>query len=196
MNDLKLNKRKCAKGHSAKRERKHGLVPGVLYGKEVSNLLFEIGELELSREISASGEHGMVNYNLDGSNGSALLKEVQRDPVSHKIIHIDLEDVEKNRKIESEVPINYIGEEWLSKKGAILQKEKATVKVSCKASELPKNFSIDVSMASSGAVYRLSDLEIGEEISIVDDIKSVIASISNEKRLVAELDQEDINVKE
>ncbi|MGG7176173.1 50S ribosomal protein L25 [Clostridium paraputrificum] len=196
MNSLKLENRKVTSGHGARRERKNGIVPGVLYGKDIKNLLFEVGELELCREISSSGQHGMLNFNMDGKDSSALLKEVQRDPVTHKIIHIDLEECGENEIIQSEVPINFIGEEWLSKKGAVLQKEKDLVRVSCKANELPKSIKVDVSKGSMGSVYRYSDLEIGNEISIVNDMEGVVASISNEKKLTSDLGTEEIIEKE
>ena len=65
MNNLNLIKRENKTSHWAKKERRAGKVPGVLYGKGVSNLLFEIGELELCREISSTGEHGIINYNIE-----------------------------------------------------------------------------------------------------------------------------------
>ena len=52
--------------------------------------MFEVSELELNREVSNIGEHGVLNFSLDNEEKKALIKEVQRDPVTHKIIHIDL----------------------------------------------------------------------------------------------------------
>lgn len=196
MNSLDLTKRQMKSGHYAKRERRHGLVPGVLYGKKIGNLLFEVGEMELVNEISFSGEHGILNYNLNGNNERAIVKEVQRDPVSHKIIHIDLERIAKNEQIQSEVPIQFLGEDWLNKRGAVLQKERGVVKVSCSADDLPKSIKIDVSKGELGAVYRNKDLEIGKEIAIVDNIDGVIASISNERKVTSELLKEEIEEKE
>ena len=173
-----------------------GLVPGILYGKKIGNVLVEVGEMELGKEISSSGEHGILNYNINGNNERAILKEVQRDPVSHKIIHIDLERISENEQIQLEVPIQFLGEEWLNKRGAVLQKEKAVVKVSCRADALPKAIKIDVSKGEVGAVYRYKDLEIAEEISIIDNIDGVIASISNEHKLTSELLKEEMEEKE
>ncbi|MDS0527281.1 50S ribosomal protein L25 [Clostridium sp. SHJSY1] len=192
MNNLNLIERNLSSGHSARRERRNGLVPGVLYGKKIGNFLFEVGELELGRELSSRGEHGIINFNFNGNEEMALLKEVQRDPVSHRIIHIDLEEIGANKEIQSEVPIQFTGEEWLNNKGAVLQKEKAVVKVSCKPDKLPKSIKMDVSKGELGAVYRFSDLEISEEISIIDDIQTVIASISNEKRLTSQLSEQEM----
>lgn len=196
MNNLCLNERNLNKGHNAKRERREGLVPGVIYGKKINNLLFEVGALELAREIASVGDHGMINYTLNGNEEKALIKEVQRDPVSHKIIHIDLEEVSGNERVQSEVPIQFVGEEWLNSRGAVLQKERAVVKVDCKVDELPKSVKIDVSQGELGKLYRFGDLELGSEISILDDLKGVIASISNERKLVSDLqaEQNDTNV--
>lgn len=196
MNNLCLNERNLNKGHNTKRERREGLVPGVIYGKKINNLLFEVGALELAREIASVGDHGMINYTLNGNEEKALIKEVQRDPVSHKIIHIDLEEVSGNERVQSEVPIQFVGEEWLNSRGAVLQKERAVVKVDCKVDELPKSVKIDVSQGELGKLYRFGDLELGSEISILDDLKGVIASISNERKLVSDLqaEQNDTNV--
>lgn len=191
MNNLCLKERNLGKGHNAKRERKEGYIPGVIYGKKINNLLFEVSDLELAREISSVGDHGMLNFTINGSEEKALIKEVQRDPVSHKIIHIDLEEVSGNEEIQSEVPIQFVGEEWLNNRGAVLQKEKMVVKVNCRADKLPKSVSIDVSQGKLGDLYRFGDLELGCEISIVDDLQGVIASISNERKLVSDLQVEE-----
>lgn len=196
MNTLYLKKRENKTSHWAKKERRSGLVPGVIYGKEIANLLFEIGELELAREICSTGEHGIVNYTLDGKENQALLKEVQRDPVSHKIIHVDLEQLNGDKDIQCEIPIQYVGEEFINKRGGVLQKEQDLVKVSCKASSLPKSVKIDVSNAAVGSVFRYADIEMGEEISILDDIKAVIASVSLEKKVVSEVMDEEIKENE
>lgn len=196
MHNIELKKRNIASGHSARRERRQGLVPGVLYGKKMGNFLFEVGELDLGRELSSSGEHGIINFSFNGKDEKALLKEVQRDPVSHKVIHIDLEEITTNKEIQSEVPIQFIGEEWLNNKGAVLQKEKAVVKVSCKPDNLPKSIKIDVSKGELGDVYRFADLEFGEEISIIDDGETVVASISNERRLTSQLLEQEMENRE
>lgn len=194
MEKLQLKDRNITKSHEARKERKHGFIPGVLYGKKVGNYLFEVGEMELGKELSSSGDHGIINYDFNGETKKGILKEVQRDPVTHKVMHIDLEAIEDHQEIQSEVPIQFIGEEWLNRKGQVLQKERSVVKVSCDSEDLPKSISIDVSKGTLGSVYKFSDLEIASELSIVDDINTVIAAISNEKKLTSELMEEEVKV--
>lgn len=186
MEYMNLKKRQDFCGNSARRERRKGYVPGVIYGKLQQNILFEISELELKREITNFGEHGIVDFSIDGTTGSGLLKSIQRDPVTHKIIHIDIEKIDDGQKVEADVPIVFIGEELLNGKGQVLQKEKDHVRISCRSDNLPKSIKMDVRKGSANKVYRFSDLEVGSEISIIDDLNKVLASISNEKRIISD----------
>ena len=186
MSNLEMNKRSIDIPNSAKKARRNGKVPGVLYGKKMNNLLFEVGELELCHEIAANGEHGVLEFNLDGEGHRGLIKEVQRDPVTNKIIHLDLEELKGKNKIISSVPIHYIGEEYLNKKGIVVQKEKDSVKVECSIEALPKYIDFNIGTGDVGSVYKFGDLEVASEISILDDLNSVIASISYERKTVVE----------
>lgn len=186
MSNLEMNKRSIDIPNSAKKARRNGKVPGVLYGKKMNNLLFEVGELELCHEIAANGEHGVLEFSLDGEGHRGLIKEVQRDPVTNKIIHLDLEELKGKNKIISSVPIHYIGEEYLNKKGIVVQKEKDSVKVECSIDALPKYIDFNIGTGDVGSVYKFGDLEVASEISILDDLNSVIASISYERKTVVE----------
>ena len=196
MSNLEMNKSPIDVPNSAKKSRKNGKVPGVLYGNKINNLLFEVGELELCHEIGINGEHGVLEFNLDGESHRGLIKEVQRDPVTNKIIHLDLEELNGKNKVISSVPIHYVGEEYLNKKGIVLQKEKDSVKVECSIESLPKYIDFNIGKGNVGSVYKFGDLEVASEISILDDLNSVIASVIYERKTVKdnnELSQSDSN---
>lgn len=192
MENLNVNQREKKARHSSKQCRRKGLVPGVLYGKGMNNFLFEIGELELNHALSVTGEHGLLNINSKEGSVDTLIKEVQRDPVSRKVIHIDLERIEGNEEIVTSIPINYVGEGYINKIGAVLQKDKDSIKVKCSPSNMPKSVDLDVAMAKPGDQFKVSDVEFGSEISIVDDLDSVLASVSYEQKIVTQevVDQE------
>lgn len=186
MNSLNLNKRDESIPNNAKKLRREGKVPGILYGKKINEFMFEVGELELCREISKNGEHGVISFDLNGKDYQGLIKDVQRDPVTHKIIHLDLEELDENKKIISNVPIYYEGEGHLNKKGMVLQKEKDSVKIECTANNLPKNIKINVNNSNNGYVYRAGDIEVAPELSIIDDLNTVIASVTYERKTVSD----------
>ena len=120
MENLQVNQREKKTRHSSRQCRRKGLVPGVIYGKGINNFLFEIGELELNHALSVTGEHGLLSINSQEGSLNTLIKEVQRDPVTRRVLHIDLEKVEGNEEIETAVPINYVGEEYINKLDAVL----------------------------------------------------------------------------
>ncbi|MBQ6820045.1 MAG: 50S ribosomal protein L25 [Clostridium sp.] len=184
MNNLNLSKRNSSIPNNAKKLRKEGKIPGIVYGGKLKEFMFEVGEIELCREIAKNGEHGILNYNINGENYKGLIKDVQRDPVSHKIIHLDLEELNNDKKIISNIPIQFEGEEYLNKNGMVLQKEKDSIKVECSADNLPKYIKFNISGSNNGTVYRIEDIEIASELSVIDDLNSVIASVSYERMVV------------
>jgi large subunit ribosomal protein L25 len=179
MENLSAVSRVKKTAHEAKKERRNGKVPGILYGKNISNMLFEIGEMELSKELIKTGEHGIVNINIDGEEHMALIKEIQKDPVNRKFMHIDLEELTNDTVVTTEVPLLFVGEDKVRRNGGILQKERNKVKVQCKGGSIPKSINIDVSALSFGDTYRLADIEFSNEISILDDKNTVIAAVAD-----------------
>ena len=178
MEFLKANTRLNSSRHFSRKLRREGKIPGILYGKGMNNIMFEVGELELNKEVLWNGEYGKLNINLNGGDITTLIKEVQRDPATNQIIHIDLEKIQEDDLVEAEVPVVFSNENNIVKSGGIVQKEKDSVRIKCKASSLPKYLNASLTRGKIGTVIRVEDLEVSEEISFVDDIKAVLASIS------------------
>ena len=177
MEELVLSKRVKGNGHSARRERRKGVIPGVIYGKEIGNALFDVDVVALEKELAVSGEHGVLKFNLDGKKGTAVIKELQKNHFVNKVIHMDLEEVSAKEKMTTEVNIKISGKGILESKGLILQVQKDLVKVTCTALDLPKEFDLDVSQGTAGTVYTLKDLVISDKVTVDDDLSSVIGSI-------------------
>ena len=192
MENLQVNQREKKTRHSSRQCRRKGLVPGVLYGKGINNFLFEIGELELNHALSVTGEHGLLSINSQEGSLNTLIKEVQRDPVTRRVLHIDLEKVEGNEEIETAVPINYVGEEYINKLDAVLQKNLDSIKVKCSPSNIPKGVNLNVGRAKPGDQFKIADVEFGNEITVVDDLNSIVASVSYDQKIITQevVDQE------
>lgn len=180
MSKLIGSKRVKASNHEAKKLRRDGKIPAVLYGMNLQNTLLAIGALELNKQISVNGEHGELIINVDGVDRKTLIKEIQREPVDHNIIHIDLEEVNADKIIVTEVPLHFVGEDIVRSNGGILQKEKDSIKVQCAEGIIPKYISIDFSNLHIGDSMKVGNVEVSEGITILDDEKSVIASIGGD----------------
>lgn len=178
MEELNLNKRINTVGHNARQERRHGKIPGVIYGEEIGNELFYVDSLALAKELSVSGEHGVLTFNFDGKKkGTAVIKEVQKNSLGNKVIHVDLEEIAANAKMHTEISIKFTGKGVLESKGLIFQTQRELVKVVCTAENLPKDVEVDISSGEAGKVYTFKDLNLGKDISILDDLSTVIGSI-------------------
>ncbi len=116
MEKLFVEKRICKNNNKI---RKEGKVPGIIYGNNLNNLMFEVGEIELNSIISQIGEHGVTDVNYEGKDYKVLVKEVQKDPVKKNVIHIDLENVTNSSNlINAEIPILFSGDELIIKREA------------------------------------------------------------------------------
>lgn len=179
--------------HDAKRERRKGFVPGVLYGKNMKNILFEMGEFELNTEINRNGEHGRLDVQIEGEAHKTLIKEVQRDPVNQKILHIDLEEINKDTVITTEVPVVFTGEDMVLKKGGYVQKEKDNLKIKCMPDNIPSSLKIDLEKMQVGDTYKVADVEFGSDITIMDDLNSAIVTINENNNKEVDLEEQSDN---
>lgn len=183
MEELNLNKRINTVGQNARQERRFGKIPGVIYGEEIGNELFYVDSLALAKELSVSGEHGVLTFSFDGKKkGTAVIKEVQKNSLGNKVIHIDLEEVAANAKMHTELSIKVTGKGVLESKGLIFQTQRELIKVACTAENLPKDVELDISNGEAGRVYTFKDLNLGQEVSVMDDLSTVIGSISEDKK--------------
>lgn len=178
MEILNCNERVKNSVHSAKRSRREGKIPGILYGEKLRNIMFEISEMDLNKEISRIGEHGTLKVNINGTEHDTLIKEIQREPANHKIIHIDLEEINPEKIVQTEVPLIFIGSERVASNGGIVQKEKDIVKIQCKASVIPKSINVDVSRMDRGKTFRIRDIEAASEITFMEDLNTIIAAVT------------------
>lgn len=185
-NTLNANIRPHASKGESHRLREHGRIPGNLYGMHMQNMLVEFAEMDVMNVLHNAGEHGVLKVNLGGSQENVLIKEVQRDPVSRKITHIDMQRVNNNEKIRARVPIMLQGEEYYRNSNTIVQQQVNEVEVECTPDKLPKYIVADVS--ALGGKHRISvgDLEVGAEISILNNPTSTVVSVTYSKNTATE----------
>ncbi|WP_244833630.1 50S ribosomal protein L25 [Clostridium sp. BJN0001] len=193
MEQLVLTSRQHSVNHEAKKVLREGNIPGVVYGKEIGNKMFKVSRLDLEKELTKVGEHGVLGFKIEDKEGTAVIKEVQKNPVSQKIIHIDLEEVGKDQEMETEVFIKFVGKALVSGKGGVFQTNKDSIKVICTAENLPKEIELDVSNGTIGTVYTCADLKMPANVKLGEDAADVIASITTDEEMPEASDDSDDN---
>jgi large subunit ribosomal protein L25 len=162
MVDAKLIVRKRIKTGSAnaRRMRKEGILPGVVYadGKEAVSVEMDMHAVEVLLHHHTS-EHLIIDVSLDGKDTSVLIKDVEHHPVTSDLVHIDLMTVDANKAIHALIPVELVGECEGVKAGGILDHLLHEINVECLPGDLVEVVEVDVSGLAIGAMVTVADLD-------------------------------------
>ena len=156
---------------NARRLRKAGGVPGVLYGhgQETVSLSFSAESLE------AAIRHGRRVVSLTGDvTEQAFIRECQWDTWGSHVLHVDLTRVSEHEKVEVRVPIELRGEAPGVRQGGVLRHVIHEVEVTCEATAIPEKVHANVNHLEVGGVITVADLETPEGISVELDPEAVV----------------------
>lgn len=178
--ELKAKKRDVF-GKKTKKGRKSGLIPAVVYGRGIESLSLWINMLDFRRLLKKSGESTMIGLEIDGKNNrNVIIYEIQRDPVTDSIIHIDFFQVRMDEEIETEVEFEFIGESLAVRDlGGVLVKNMDEIEVKCLPGDLPSRINVDISVLDNfESRICVKDLKIPSKVKIDLDPETVVALVS------------------
>jgi large subunit ribosomal protein L25 len=163
----------------SRRLRRHGVIPGVLYGRE-DPVAISIRERDLR---SALTTRGGLNAVLDvvvegGKTHSSVLKEYQQDKIRGHITHVDLQEVRLDQPIHATVPVELHGEPAGVKEGGVLTQVTNEVTVEALPMEVPEHLEADISNMQIGDTLRLSSIKLPDGVTLLDDAEIVLASVT------------------
>jgi ribosomal protein L25, Ctc-form len=176
--ELSANVREESGKGSSHRLRKNHKVPGIMYGRELGNIMVEFSEMDLNDAIKSYGEHAIVNVDVNGEKIKTMIKEIQRDPVSRRVDHVDMKYIKDDEKVHADIPIVIRGESAVKSKGGVVQKQMGNITVETLPENLPKFVTADVSALNIGQKLMVSDIELSSDITLINDIHAIVASIT------------------
>lgn len=159
------------------RLRNEGKIPAVIYGNGFATHNIVLSEREILKVLKSLGENAVVNLEIDGKTETAMVKDIQRTPVGHRITHIDLQQVNAKEKIQVEVPVTLVGKEHGIDDG-VLQQQLDTVLVECLAVNIPRDIKVDIDDMNVGDSMTVADLYENENYVVLNEQDEVIASIT------------------
>src|SRR3954469_11334887 len=178
---LQVQERDSRGSAEARRLRKQGLIPGVLYGRGQSPHTTSIPERELRRVLTGQGGlHAILDVVLEGQKTThpSILKDYQQHPVKGGIIHVDLQEVRLDQPIQARVVVELIGEPVGVTEGGVLSQVSREVMVEALPMEVPEHLELDVTAMAIGDTLRLADLPAREGVTYLDDPEeTVLASV-------------------
>jgi large subunit ribosomal protein L25 len=178
---LTVKERESRGSADARRLRKHGFIPGVLYGKGKGSYAICVPERDLRRVLTgAGGLHAILDVVLEGqaTTHASILKDYQQDPIRGHISHIDLQEVRLDQPIQASVTVQLVGEPVGAKEGGVLSQVQREINVEALPMEIPEHIDLDVSGMAIGDTLRLADLAPIEGVTYLDNPdETVLASV-------------------
>ncbi|MDR1437677.1 MAG: 50S ribosomal protein L25 [Puniceicoccales bacterium] len=174
-------KKRCLTGSGdARRRRKEGWIPGIIYGDSGSlPILFGAKDLRVALK-QMSGSAAIVSIAIDGyESRSAILAEFQKNPLTDEILHVDFHEVSLTKKMLVHIPIRLTGvNECIGarEEGGVFECVTHTLSIRCVARDMPSEYVVDVSGLRLGQTIHIKDLEKLDRVEFVDPADQVIAA--------------------
>lgn len=176
-----------------RRDRAAGYVPAVVYGRGRESEAVRIAEKALRDFLAAGGHHHVVTLRRpgDGQALAAVVKEIQRDPVRGRVLHVDFQAVSQDTRIRARVPVVVHGEEQVEKAGAVVQHQLHELEIECLPADLPERIDVDVRGLAPGESVHVRDLVPPKGVEILEDEDAVVASVVIPRAVEAALKAEE-----
>ncbi|MFZ3243486.1 MAG: 50S ribosomal protein L25 [Candidatus Acidiferrales bacterium] len=166
--------------HAARRTRRTGQVPAVLYGGKHEPIAMAVNARQIARILrSETGHNTIFTVRVSGKDERAMLKDWQVDPVSGALLHVDLLRIAMDVRMRVKVPVHTFGEpEGVKLQGGIFETVTREVEVECLPADIPEEFKVDVSGLTIGKQLRAADLPIDpNKVKLVTDPQRVLAHV-------------------
>jgi large subunit ribosomal protein L25 len=165
--------RRVEKGsRPARRMRRKGLVPAVVYGRGIDVIEVSVSSRELYRALhTEAGANALIDVQVEGGESVlAVAREIQRHPVRNEITHLDLIKVSLDVAIQAEVAIEYVGTPvGVTDDAGIVDTIENTVMIEALPTAIPSSIPLDISELSIGDSLKIEDLPVVEGVTYVDD---------------------------
>jgi large subunit ribosomal protein L25 len=155
---------------AAKRARRKGGVPAVIYGGHGEPQMLLLSHNEVIKHLAHEAVYSHVlDLNVDGKTEKAVLKGVQRHPAKFQVLHLDFQRVTMSEALKVHVPLHFINEQTSigGKKGGIVAHAMIDVEVSCLPTALPDYIEVDLSGLDIGESIHLSDIVLPAGVEIL-----------------------------
>lgn len=178
----------------ARKMRKEGFLPGIVYGKGEASRGITLSRKDLQKIISDSGESSMVALELNGEEIQAYIQEVQRDPVTKWPIHADFRHLIAGEKVKIRIPINVHNQEALIEDEILVGQRLSELDVYCLPDDIIAGIDIDARELELHVPVTVADLDVPEGIEVLNDPEeTVVLAYYNKK---AEEEEEEVDAGE
>ncbi len=176
--ELRAEKRALTSKGNLSRLRLEGQIPAVVYGGKKSPENLALNLKNLTQLLKGHGGNVLMNLKLGDGAEIVLLKDVQRDVLSHDVIHVDFQRVSMTEKLEVNVPLHVAGEApGVKVGGGILEHILRNLRVRCLPTDIPDSISVDVSQLQLNQGIKVKDLVLPTGVEAMNDREGLVMNI-------------------
>lgn len=191
---LKASKRVEKKKNYARKLRRQGRIPAVIYGHG-GNFAISVDEHEFITNFQKVSENTIINIKTEDQDKDVLVKDYQEDITTGKILHIDFFEIERGKTLKTRVPVDFVGTAPGVKVGGIFETLMHEVEVECLPKDLPEKIEVDISSLGIGDAIHVEDIDLANAIKVLNAGDQVICTISA-PRVEEEVVEEEVEEEE
>ena len=170
----------------ARRMRRAGLMPAVIYGGDKPELAITLDTMSTGKRLDNEAVYSsIVEIKVKGSRGAnkALVKDVQWHPVRDEAIHIDFFRVSSSDQVQMEVPVHIINADTCVgvKMGGLVEVIRHALEVTCRADSIPDNIEVDIEALEIGDSIHIEELPLPDGVSVQHDVNFTVLTIAAPK---------------
>ncbi|MGA2013243.1 MAG: 50S ribosomal protein L25 [Solirubrobacteraceae bacterium] len=176
---LKVSAREPGGSRTARRLRRAGNVPGVVYGGDAEPLAFQVSARLLRNTLAGAG--AVLDLDVEGAGATpVMVKDIVRHPVTGATVHVDLLRVRLDQKIQSTLALELIGAEEAPgvREGGVLEHVTRELTIEALPSDIPDSLTHDVSAMQIGETLTLDALRPPPAVELIGDPETVIATLT------------------
>jgi large subunit ribosomal protein L25 len=181
---------------AARRTRRAGRIPAVLYGHGTDPQHLSLPSLEFARVVREQGRNAVLTLNIGGRPQLALTKTVVTHPIRPYIEHVDLLLVQRGEKVTVEVTVHLTGE---AASGTLVTQDLSTIELEADALNIPESIEVSIEGAEAGTQILAGSLVLPEGSELKTDEHALVAAVNaapTEAQMDAEVDTEGAGVVE
>lgn len=162
----------------ARRARSGGQIPAVLYGRGLDPVPLSVDAKEMTKALTTeAGLNVLINLQLDKNKYFTMLREVQRHPVRGQLLHVDFVKIERDVRIQADVPIHLVGESRGVKEGGVVEHHLWELKVEALPTDVPPSIEVDISDLGIGDHFRVSEIKALKDVDVLTALEEIVVSV-------------------
>jgi large subunit ribosomal protein L25 len=174
---LSARSRQSKGSGEARRIRRAGRIPGVIYGRSGSAVSIDLDALEFSNGVKNISESTIVKVDVEGKSYDAFVKDTQRNMVDGNILHVDFYEVESGVSLRARVSIHLKGNAIGVREGGVLEFPLHEIEVECLPKDLPERIEVDISGLGTNQSIHVRDIALSDAIRVLSAADQVVALV-------------------